>query len=166
MENPLSLPFSLLPSVPFSSPSSFSGSLTEKLIEGQKSPDTSLLLPDLLTLTDSFNTAAESTTNGTSYVLANIAFKLFMLAHISYYSNTMHLFLLLALTVLLSHTLSFSGRCLRFSHWGGFSAGLWSVISYLSWKPICFCSPFFLLLCSSWRWILPGGAASWSDCFW
>uniref|UniRef100_A0A669F9Z6 non-specific serine/threonine protein kinase n=1 Tax=Oreochromis niloticus TaxID=8128 RepID=A0A669F9Z6_ORENI len=68
MENPLSLPFSLLPSVPFSSPSSFSGSLTEKLIEGQKSPDTSLLLPDLLTLTDSFNTAAESTTNGTSYV--------------------------------------------------------------------------------------------------
>ncbi|KAL3976029.1 hypothetical protein ACER0C_021915 [Sarotherodon galilaeus] len=34
-----------------------------KLIEGQKSPDTSLLLPDLLTLTDSFNTAAESTTN-------------------------------------------------------------------------------------------------------
>lgn len=35
----------------------------EKLIEGQKSPDTSLLLPDLLTLTDSFNTAAESTTN-------------------------------------------------------------------------------------------------------
>lgn len=69
MENPLSLPFSLLPSVPFSSPSSFSGSLTEKLIEGQKSPDTSLLLPDLLTLTDSFNTAAESTTNGTSYVL-------------------------------------------------------------------------------------------------
>uniref|UniRef100_A0A3B4GGS0 non-specific serine/threonine protein kinase n=1 Tax=Pundamilia nyererei TaxID=303518 RepID=A0A3B4GGS0_9CICH len=41
----------------------------EKLIEGQKSPDTSLLLPDLLTLTDSFNTAAESTTNGTSYVL-------------------------------------------------------------------------------------------------
>lgn len=69
MENPLSLPFSLLPSAPFSSPSSFSGSLTEKLIEGQKSPDTSLLLPDLLTLTDSFNTAAESTTNGTSYVL-------------------------------------------------------------------------------------------------
>lgn len=97
---------------------------------------------------------------------ANIPFGLFMLAHISYYTNTMHLILLLALTVLLSHTLFFSGRCLRFSHWGGFSAGLWSVISYLSWKPICFCSPFFLLLCSSWRWILPGGAASWSDCFW
>lgn len=38
-------------------------SFPEKLIEGQKSPDTSLLLPDLLTLTDSFNTAAESTTN-------------------------------------------------------------------------------------------------------
>ncbi|CAI5650751.1 unnamed protein product [Oreochromis niloticus] len=40
----------------------------EKLIEGQKSPDTSLLLPDLLTLTDSFNTAAESTTNAMAEV--------------------------------------------------------------------------------------------------
>ncbi|XP_063344784.1 AP2-associated protein kinase 1-like isoform X4 [Pelmatolapia mariae] len=40
----------------------------EKLIEGQKSPDTSLLLPDLLTLTDSFNTAAESTTNAKAEV--------------------------------------------------------------------------------------------------
>ncbi|XP_030592935.1 AP2-associated protein kinase 1 isoform X3 [Archocentrus centrarchus] len=36
---------------------------SEKLIEGLESPDTSLLLPNLLTLADSFNTAAETSTN-------------------------------------------------------------------------------------------------------
>ncbi|XP_042343453.1 AP2-associated protein kinase 1-like isoform X6 [Plectropomus leopardus] len=35
----------------------------EKLIEGLKSPETSLLLPDLLTLTSPFNSSAESSTN-------------------------------------------------------------------------------------------------------
>ncbi|XP_037633248.1 AP2-associated protein kinase 1-like isoform X7 [Sebastes umbrosus] len=36
---------------------------TEKLIEGLKSPETSLLLPDLLTLANPFNSPAESSTN-------------------------------------------------------------------------------------------------------
>ncbi|XP_044052125.1 AP2-associated protein kinase 1-like isoform X9 [Siniperca chuatsi] len=36
---------------------------TEKLIEGLKSPETSLLLPDLLTLTGPFSSSAESSTN-------------------------------------------------------------------------------------------------------
>ncbi|XP_070760180.1 AP2-associated protein kinase 1-like [Enoplosus armatus] len=36
---------------------------TEKLIEGLKSPENSLLLPDLLTLADPFNSSAESTIN-------------------------------------------------------------------------------------------------------
>nr|XP_043882277.1 AP2-associated protein kinase 1-like isoform X5 [Solea senegalensis] len=36
---------------------------TEKLIEGLKSPETSLLLPDLLTLAGPFNNCAESSTN-------------------------------------------------------------------------------------------------------
>ncbi|KAG8012173.1 AP2-associated protein kinase 1, partial [Nibea albiflora] len=35
----------------------------EKLIEGLKSPETSLLLPDLLTLADPFNSSAENSTN-------------------------------------------------------------------------------------------------------
>lgn len=41
---------------------------TEKLIEGLKSPETSLLLPDLLTLADPFNSSAESSANGTSSI--------------------------------------------------------------------------------------------------
>uniref|UniRef100_A0A8C2XEE4 non-specific serine/threonine protein kinase n=1 Tax=Cyclopterus lumpus TaxID=8103 RepID=A0A8C2XEE4_CYCLU len=47
-----------------------SGLLTEKLIEGLKSPEPSLLLPDLLTLANPFSSAAESSTNGTSFVFA------------------------------------------------------------------------------------------------
>uniref|UniRef100_A0A668APN0 non-specific serine/threonine protein kinase n=1 Tax=Myripristis murdjan TaxID=586833 RepID=A0A668APN0_9TELE len=46
-----------------------SGSLTEKLIEGLKSPETSLLLPDLLPLADPFSSSAESSTNGTGSLL-------------------------------------------------------------------------------------------------
>uniref|UniRef100_A0AAQ5X5Z6 non-specific serine/threonine protein kinase n=1 Tax=Amphiprion ocellaris TaxID=80972 RepID=A0AAQ5X5Z6_AMPOC len=42
---------------------------TEKLIEGLKSPEPSVLLPDLLTLADPFNTSAVSSTNGTSSIL-------------------------------------------------------------------------------------------------
>ncbi|XP_022610093.1 AP2-associated protein kinase 1-like isoform X6 [Seriola dumerili] len=41
---------------------------TEKLIEGLKSPETSLLLPDLLTLADPFNSSAESSTNAKAQV--------------------------------------------------------------------------------------------------
>ncbi|GLD66818.1 AP2-associated protein kinase 1-like isoform X11 [Lates japonicus] len=41
---------------------------TEKLIEGLKSPETSLLLPDLLTLADPFNSSAESSTNAKAEV--------------------------------------------------------------------------------------------------
>lgn len=66
------LPSSLssLPSVATNlSPSYLSGSLAEKLIEGLKSPETSLLHPDLLTLADPFNSSAEGSTNGTSSVL-------------------------------------------------------------------------------------------------
>ncbi|XP_044224238.1 AP2-associated protein kinase 1-like isoform X8 [Thunnus albacares] len=40
----------------------------EKLIEGLKSPETSLLLPDLLTLADPFSSSAESTTNAKAEV--------------------------------------------------------------------------------------------------
>ncbi|GAA6220961.1 AP2-associated protein kinase 1-like isoform X2 [Lates japonicus] len=40
----------------------------EKLIEGLKSPETSLLLPDLLTLADPFNSSAESSTNAKAEV--------------------------------------------------------------------------------------------------
>ncbi|KAE8292400.1 AP2-associated protein kinase 1 [Larimichthys crocea] len=40
----------------------------EKLIEGLKSPETSLLLPDLLTLTDPFNSSAENSTNAKTAV--------------------------------------------------------------------------------------------------
>ncbi|XP_056232071.1 AP2-associated protein kinase 1-like isoform X4 [Seriola aureovittata] len=40
----------------------------EKLIEGLKSPETSLLLPDLLTLADPFNSSAESSTNAKAQV--------------------------------------------------------------------------------------------------
>ncbi|XP_028269525.1 AP2-associated protein kinase 1 isoform X2 [Parambassis ranga] len=39
------------------------GAFPENLIEGLKSPEPSLLLPDLLTLADPFNTSAESSTN-------------------------------------------------------------------------------------------------------
>uniref|UniRef100_A0AAQ5XXT5 non-specific serine/threonine protein kinase n=1 Tax=Amphiprion ocellaris TaxID=80972 RepID=A0AAQ5XXT5_AMPOC len=39
------------------------------LIEGLKSPEPSVLLPDLLTLADPFNTSAVSSTNGTSSIL-------------------------------------------------------------------------------------------------
>ncbi|XP_044052124.1 AP2-associated protein kinase 1-like isoform X8 [Siniperca chuatsi] len=41
---------------------------TEKLIEGLKSPETSLLLPDLLTLTGPFSSSAESSTNAKAEV--------------------------------------------------------------------------------------------------
>ncbi|KAM9360040.1 AP2-associated protein kinase 1-like [Symphorus nematophorus] len=41
---------------------------TEKLIEGLKSPETSLLLPDLLTLADPFSSCAESCTNAKAEV--------------------------------------------------------------------------------------------------
>ncbi|XP_047447223.1 AP2-associated protein kinase 1-like isoform X3 [Mugil cephalus] len=41
---------------------------SEKLIEGLKSPETSLLLPDLLTLADPFNASAESSTNAKAEV--------------------------------------------------------------------------------------------------
>lgn len=66
------LPFFLvLPSVAANlSPFSLSGSLTEKLIEGLKSPEPSLLLPDLLILADPFSSSAGSSTNGTSSVFA------------------------------------------------------------------------------------------------
>ncbi|XP_027133234.1 AP2-associated protein kinase 1 isoform X5 [Larimichthys crocea] len=40
----------------------------EKLIEGLKSPETSLLLPDLLTLADPFNSSAENSTNAKTAV--------------------------------------------------------------------------------------------------
>ncbi|CAK6950200.1 AP2-associated protein kinase 1-like isoform X5 [Scomber scombrus] len=40
----------------------------EKLIEGLKSPEISLLLPDLLTLADAFSSSAESTTNAKAEV--------------------------------------------------------------------------------------------------
>ncbi|AWP06833.1 putative AP2-associated protein kinase 1 [Scophthalmus maximus] len=58
--------FSPLPSIHYLSPSP--GSLTEKLIEGLKSPETSVLLPDLLTLADPFSSAADISTNAEACV--------------------------------------------------------------------------------------------------
>lgn len=62
MQNPPSWPFS--PSCHLLPPSPLSGSL----IEGLKSPETSLLLPDLLTLADPLSSSAGSSTSGTRSV--------------------------------------------------------------------------------------------------
>ncbi|XP_034396479.1 AP2-associated protein kinase 1-like isoform X8 [Cyclopterus lumpus] len=43
---------------------------TEKLIEGLKSPEPSLLLPDLLTLANPFSSAAESSTNDSAFLMS------------------------------------------------------------------------------------------------
>uniref|UniRef100_A0A8C7DXW9 non-specific serine/threonine protein kinase n=1 Tax=Oncorhynchus kisutch TaxID=8019 RepID=A0A8C7DXW9_ONCKI len=43
--------------------------LTEKLIEGLKSPETSLLLPDLLPLADPFSSSAEGNSNESAYLM-------------------------------------------------------------------------------------------------
>lgn len=90
---------SSLPSVAANlSPSYLSGSLAEKLIEGLKSPETSLLLPDLLTLADPFNSSAESSTNGTSSVLVPcLALSLnspsaLHVSSLSSYSSVTHMF--------------------------------------------------------------------------
>lgn len=45
----------------------FTGWLTEKLIEGLKSPDTSLMLPDLLSMADPFGSSMDDTRDGNSF---------------------------------------------------------------------------------------------------
>ncbi len=45
----------------------FSGWLTEKLIEGLKSPDTSLMLPDLLSMADPFGSSMDETRDGNHF---------------------------------------------------------------------------------------------------
>uniref|UniRef100_A0A4W5M5D0 non-specific serine/threonine protein kinase n=1 Tax=Hucho hucho TaxID=62062 RepID=A0A4W5M5D0_9TELE len=62
----LSMPFSL-PVLPLL-PVPLFGCLTEKLIEGLKSPETCLLLPDLLPLADPFSSCGEGNSNDSTYL--------------------------------------------------------------------------------------------------